>query len=103
MRTIKARHEATVPFGIQMAALELVSAFNEMGRIEQHTQSDNGGVVAGEIASGAFNMHKASVAVSLQAIDENNTKLLFRASAKEGLLNQKTAAKAIRRILESMD
>ena len=42
MRTINARDEATVPFHIKLAALELLSTFNVMVEIEQDTQSDNG-------------------------------------------------------------
>lgn len=54
------------------------------------------------IGSGALNMNPAVVCVVVEGMDEANTNIHISGSAKEGLIKQRTAEKAVMRIAEKI-
>lgn len=59
-------------------------------------------VFSAVLGSGALNMNPAVVCVVIEGVDEANTNIYISGSAKEGLIKQRTAEKAVMRIAEKI-
>lgn len=99
-RTTQQKEELSMPMPFAQAFAALLAAFKRVGRV-QSTQ-DKFGRIVGSIGSGAFNMNKADVTIQVQPDGESQSKVVFTATAQEGLISQNTAAKAITRLLEAV-
>lgn len=69
-------------------------------RIVKDAALEHGYVVSGVIGSGAMNMNPAVIIGVIYTV-EGRTTVLVKAVAKEGLIKQKTAEKAVKRIVQS--
>jgi hypothetical protein len=92
--------EVTVEMSRDEAFRAVVSAYEKIGRVK--SVQEKFGRVVGTIGSGGFNMNRADVTVRVEAVDEARSKIVLTAAAKEGLINQSTAPKAISRLLEAL-
>jgi hypothetical protein len=54
------------------------------------------------VGSGVKNMNPAVICATLEYVDDKTTKIHIVGSAKEGLIKQKTAEKAVRRVVEGL-
>jgi outer membrane lipoprotein SlyB len=82
------------------ALRRVVKALDDAGEIRP-TESDAPGARA-VIGSGFLSMNPAVVDASLEPIDDKRTRVVLRASAKEGLIKQKTAEKAIEQVSSAL-
>lgn len=99
-RTTDHSEEIDIPMGFADAFDSLVAAYEEAGRVQSVQQKF--GRVVGTVGSGHLNMNRATVTVIVKPIDDSDSRLMFKSSAQEGLIQQNTAAKAVTRILEMM-
>ena len=93
-------------------SLEVAMSGRDALTLGYRTLSSIGQVLPGEVdtgkpairalvGSGILGMNPAVVDLSLEIVSEQVVKLTIRATAKEGLIKQHTAEKAIRRVIET--
>ena len=99
-RTTAQGEELIVQQPLEEAFESVLAAYRQVGKVKSAQQSF--GRIVGKVGSGTLNMNRAMVTVIVERIDESSSKLLFKASAQEGLMQQNTAAGAITRILDAM-
>jgi hypothetical protein len=99
-RTTQQREELSMPMPFGDAFPAVLAGFKKVGRIQ--SVQEKFGRIVGSIGSGMFNMNKADVTVQVQPEGESQSKVVFTATAQEGLISQNTAAKAISRLLEAI-
>ncbi len=68
----------------------------------QTTEIEHGLIITGSIGSGFLNMNPTSFALILTVESELTNNIVVVASAKEGLINQHSAEKAVKRIIETL-
>jgi hypothetical protein len=83
------------------ALRRLVKAFDNLGELHP-SESDAPGARA-VIRSGFLSMNPAVVDATVEPAGEGHTTINLRASAKEGLINQDTAEKALAKVAEALD
>ncbi|MFZ0666140.1 MAG: hypothetical protein WAM97_10320 [Acidimicrobiales bacterium] len=99
-RTTDHNEELTVDLGFAEALASVVAAYQKVGKVK--SIQEKFGRVVGSVGSGTLNMNKATVTVIVEQIDNSRSKVSFKASAQEGLIQQNTAAKAVTRILDAL-
>ena len=78
----------------------VVKAFEEVGKPK--TKDEHFRRVVGRIGSGAGNLNSATVSISVEIVEAEQSRLRIEASAQEGLVKQHTAPKAISRLLAEL-
>jgi hypothetical protein len=79
---------------------KVVAAYGVIGKIK--SQQNAFFRIEGKIGSGFGNMNLASVTVQVKRISDTSCTLVLDAIAKEGVINQNTAPKAVSRLLEAI-
>jgi hypothetical protein len=95
--------EATIDISMNPRdALSLVfGTLSAIGQILTENVDDERPTLRAVIGSGFFGLNPAVVEVSLDTISDEITKVNVRATAKEGLIKQRTAEKAIQRLIDA--
>jgi hypothetical protein len=80
----------------------LASFFVTEGRIadERETGTSPFPKISGVLGSGFLRMNPTLVLVEVIRVDDDSCVLLINGAAKEGLIKQRSAAKAVRRVAE---
>jgi exosome complex RNA-binding protein Rrp42 (RNase PH superfamily) len=99
-RTTEQHEELVVKMGVDEAFAASTAALAKVGKV-QSSQKKFGRIV-GKVRSGHMNMNRADITIRVEEIDGGGAKLIFDATAQEGLVSQNTAAKAITRVLDSI-
>jgi hypothetical protein len=95
-------------FEIEMDAqnvlANLYAFFTNNGRLANSYEAAESPLpkVSGVVGSGFFKMNPAIVHAELLAVENGVCTVLVTSAAKEGLIKQRTAQKAVRRVVESM-
>ena len=79
---------------------KVAAAYEKIGKIKSKQAAFFR--IEGKIGSGFGNMNLASVTVQVKRVSDTSCTLVVDAIAKEGVINQNTAPKAISRLLEAM-
>ena len=95
-------HEKTVELDepADAALRRVVQALDQAGEIHP-SETDAPGARA-VVGAGALNMNPAVVDATIEPLGENRTRVNLRAAAKEGLIKQKTAEKAIEQVAAAL-
>ena len=98
-RTTEQTETRTVPHPLDRARAALEQALETLGALDLEAKAEGDShTVTGVVGSGFFNMNPVCLTVLLEPIDENQTRARVRGTAKEGLIPQNSAAKAIARL-----
>ena len=96
-RTTEQIETRTVPHPFDRTHTTLVQTLQQLGALDLVVEADSR-TVTGVVGSGFFNMNPVCLTVVLEPIDESQTRARVRGVAKEGLIPQHSAAKAIARL-----
>jgi hypothetical protein len=99
-RTTETRDEITIPASLPHAYQIVLRAFNSVGSVG--SASERSGMIKGWIGSGVANMNPAHVVVELSPNRDSQSRVVFHATAEEGLIFQNTAENAIARVRAAM-
>jgi hypothetical protein len=107
---IPARHVPTVRFetvveagaDAQLAATRFSEAITRLGRLVRGDLGVSGPIV-GVVGGGFLNMNPAVVEVRIAPLDDGSCRASLTGTAKEGRIKQRTAEKAVRRVLEASE
>lgn len=80
----------------------LIEKINSFTSNTQSTEIEHGLILTGSIGSGFLNMNPTSFALIVTVESELANKIVVVANAKEGLINQHSAEKAVKRIIDSL-
>lgn len=103
--TKQATLTATVPApasDVYGAARTVIGNLARRDSLEVSAAEDGGGRLRGRFGSGWANMNTTIAQVEVRSLDATRAELTVRAGAKEGLLNQHSSEKAVRRIRDAV-
>ena len=83
---------------LQNSMVKVLNSLSSMGTITESSQYTDYPVISAVCGSGAFNMNPAVLCVEFVEVNETETKLFISGYAKEGLIKQRTAIKAINKL-----
>jgi hypothetical protein len=94
----------TLSMNAQTALSRVFSFLTNVGRIATDTEVGTSQYprVSGIMGSGSFNLNPTLVHVEIVSVSDNSCTLLVTGSAKEGLIKQRSAQKAVNRVLEHL-
>jgi hypothetical protein len=94
------RFEIIVEVGAdpQVAATKFTEAITRCGRLVRGALSESGPIV-GVVGGGFLNKNPAVVEIRVAPIDDGRCRATLGGTAKEGRIKQRTAEKAVRRVL----
>ncbi len=92
-----------MPCDARKALTVIVNALAGLGRLQDSAEinSSNPTVVA-VIGSGVMNINPCMIAIEIVSHSDKETVAIIRGGAKEGLIKQHTAAKAVKRVVEAI-
>ena len=70
------------------------------GQLKTKVEQEQGTAMSGLLGTGFLKMNPALIEIKLTALEPGKTRVEITSAAKEGLIKQKTAEKAAKRILE---
>ena len=96
--TDEVRDKITLEENLRTSMITVVEALSSIGTIINRSKDMDCPVVSGWCGSGFANMNPAIICVEFKQINNTQTGLYIFAYAKEGLIKQKTALKAIAKL-----
>jgi hypothetical protein len=90
-----------VPMNAREALGQAFKALTELGEILPDEIEHAAPALRAVVGSGALGMNPAVVDLSVEPVTESLAKVTIRATAKEGLIKQHTAEKAIKRVIDA--
>lgn len=98
-RTTTYNDETTLELPPQDAIEQVVAILEKHGA---YLDRPDASAVHAVVGSGALNMNSAEVDVRVEPVGENRSRVIVNASAEEGLIKQRTAEKAVTRIIAEL-
>lgn len=98
-RTTTYRDETTLDLPPE-AAIERILAVLEEHSADLERPSPL--LVRALVGSGALNLNSAEVEIRVESVGESRSRIVLEASAEEGLIKQRTAEKAVTRIVAEL-
>jgi hypothetical protein len=90
-----------VPMNAREALGQAFKALTELGEILPDEIEHAAPALRAVVGSGALGMNPAVVDLSVEPVTESLAKVTIRATAKEGLIKQHTAEKAVKRVIDA--
>lgn len=80
----------------------IANALSQIGNVTNSAEATDNPVISVVVGSGFMNMNPCLVSVELTSFIDKKTTLVVAAAAKEGLIKQKTAEKAVMRAVSQI-
>jgi len=99
------RYQTTLKLNVDPRTLlaKAYSFFQSKGRVLDDKEGGESPYpkISGILGSGFFNMNPAVIHIEIVSIDDQTCTAIFTGAAKEGLIKQRSAEKAVKRIADS--
>jgi hypothetical protein len=103
LRTEAHAEEYALPYGVRQAVSIAANALARVGHLQDGSDIDSANPMVVAIAgSGHMNLNPCVIVVEVIPQHDEQTVLAIMGGAKEGLINQHTAVKAIERVMDAI-